>query len=345
MTPCVRRLLLPLALACGLVHAQAPTPTPANAGPAPAAAAATSAEWKPTHPIEFVVPSGPGGAADQYARAMGMAFEKMKLLNGQAWVPVNKASGTGVIALQTLEQKAGNPHELTLLYTGITVSNLTGDLKPTPSDFTEVALFLHETMAVTVRADSAFKDARQLVEQLRRDPASDRFGYLGHHVLLSLVKPLKAAGVDIGKLTLVPYRSSADALTALLGGHVDAVPGSTPNLVGLVGSGQVRALAVSSNQRLGGVFANVPTWREQGVDASFDSVYGLLLPRDVPPEAVKYWESAVRQLSSNPEWLALLERNGALPFFQDQAQTVAYFQREREQLAPLVHELHLGDNK
>jgi putative tricarboxylic transport membrane protein len=320
----VRCLALGLAFACGLVQAE---------------------DWKPTKPIEFVVPSGPGGAADQYARAMGQVFEKMNLLNGQVWVPVNRASGTGVIALQTLQQKAGNPHELTLLYTGITVSNLTGDLKLTPMDFTEVALFLHETMAVTVRADSKFEDARQLVEQLKRDPSSIRFGYLGHHVLLSLVKPLKAAGVDISKLTLVPYRSSAEALTALLGGFVDAVPGSTPNLVGLISSGQVRALAVTSNERLGGVFADVPTWREQGVDASFDSVYGLLLPKDVPPEAVKYWESAVRQLSSHPEWLALLKRNGALPFFQDQQQTMAYFAHEREELAPLVRELKLGEHQ
>ena len=314
-----------LALACAFAHGQA-----------------QAQEWKPTAAIEFVVPSGPGGAADQYARAMGQAFEKMNLLGGQAWVATNKPSGTGAIALQSLQQKPGNPHVLTLLHTGITISNLTGELKPTPSEFTEVALFLRETMAVTVRADSKLANARDLVEQLKRDPASIRFGYLGHHVLLSLVKPLVAAGVDIKKLTLVPYRSSAEALTALLGGHVDAVPGSTPNLVSMVSSGRVRALAVSAPERLGGLFANVPTWREQGIDASFNSVYGIMMPKGVPPEAVRFWENAFAQLATQPEWLALLERNGAKPLVLNQRQTVAYFAKEREDLAPLVHDLGLG---
>ncbi|MDO9435286.1 tripartite tricarboxylate transporter substrate binding protein [Hydrogenophaga sp.] len=313
--------IVALALACGAVGAQ---------------------EWKPTQPVEFVVPSGPGGAADQYGRAMGKVFEKLNLLNGQAWVAVNRPSGTGVVALQALQQKPGNPHVITLLHTGIVISNLAGELKPVPSDFTEVALFLKETMAVTVRADSTIATGPDLVNLLKRDPGSIRFGYIGHHVLMSLVKPLKAAGVDITKLTLVPFRSSAEALTSLLGGHVDAVPGSTPNLVGMVSSGRVRALALSSPERLGGVFAQLPTWKEQGVNASFNSVYGVMLPAAVPPESVRFWENAFLQLSKDPEWLALLERNGAKPFFQDRQQTVAYFVKEREELAPLVKELGLG---
>lgn len=305
---------------------------------------ACAQDWKPAASVEFVVPSGPGGAADQYARAMGAAFQKMNLLSGHPWVAVNKSSSTGVIALQALQQKAGNPHEMTLLHTGIATANLTGELKLTPSDFTPTTIFLRETMALTVRADSKFSNAGDFVEEARRDPASIRIGYLGHHVLLSLVKPLKAAGVDIRKLTLVPYRSSADALTALLGGFVDAVPGSTPNLVGMITSGRVRALAVSSEERLGGIFANIPTWREQGVNSSFNSVYGILLPKGVPQEAVQFWESAFEKLSANPEWVALLERNGAVPVFMNQRQTTEYLAKERQDLAPLVKDLGLGAN-
>ncbi|HSW18744.1 MAG TPA: tripartite tricarboxylate transporter substrate binding protein [Ramlibacter sp.] len=310
-----------------------------------AAAGACAQEWKPSAPIEFVVPSGAGGAADMYARAMGQIFEKEKMLAGQPWVPVNKPSGTGIVALQVLQQKPENPHVLTLLHTGITISNLTGDLKVSASDFTEVALFLRETMAVTVRADSPLASGRDLVATLKQDPTSVRFGYIGHHVLLSLAKPIKAAGVDIGKLTLAPYRSSAEALNAMLGGHVDVVPASTPNLVAMVSAGRVRSLAVSSPERLGGQFAGVPTWREQGVNASFNSVYGVMLPKGVPPEAVRFWEHAFEKLSRHPDWLALLERNGAKPFFQNQAQTRAYFEQERAELAPLVRELGLGAGK
>ncbi|MBH1965147.1 MAG: tripartite tricarboxylate transporter substrate binding protein [Comamonadaceae bacterium] len=309
-----------------------------------APAAAYAQEWKPTAAVEFIVPSGPGGAADQYARAMGAAFQKMDLLGGQAWVPQNRSSGTGVIALQALQQKPGNPHSMTLLHTGINVSNLTGELKLTPADFTPTTVFLRETMALTVKADSKFGNAREFVEQVKRDPGSVRIGYLGHHVLLSLAKPLKAAGVDIKKLTLVPYKSTAEALTALLGGFVDAVPGSTPNLLGMITGGRVRALAVSSDERLGGAFASVPTWREQGVDSSFSSVYGILLPKGVSQDAVHYWETAFQKLSANPDWIALLERNGAHPVYWNQRQTIEYLAKERQDLAPLVKDLGLGAN-
>lgn len=299
-------------------------------------------EWKPAGTVEFVVPAGPGGAADTYARALGRVLEKQGLLNGQAYIASNRPSGNGAIALQALQQKSGNPHLLTLLHTGITIATLTGDLKMASVDFTQAALFLRETMAVAVRADSRLAGARDLVAELRRDPASLRFGYTGHHVLLSLAKPLKAAGVDIARLTLVPYRSSAEGVTALMGGHVDVVPASTPNLVGLLGAGKVRLLAVSAPERLGGAFAAVPTWREQGVDASFNSVYGILLPKGVPAESVRFWEGALRRVAADADWQALLERNGAVGVTMDQAQTDAHFERERAELAPLVRELGLG---
>lgn len=305
---------------------------------------AAAEEWKPTAPVEFIVPSGAGGAADIYARAIGQILVKQDLLNGQPFIISNKPSGNGAVALQSLNQKSGNPHTLTLLYTGLTIANLTGDLKVAPSDFTPVSVFLQETMAVAVRSDSKFKNARDLVSNLQHDPSNVRFGYLGHHVLLSLAKPLKAAGVDIKRLTLAPFRSSAEAINALIGGFVDVVPASTPNLIGMLASGRVRLLAVASSDRIGGVFASAPTWREQGVDSSFNSVYGLLLPKGVSSESVRFWEGTFQKLSTNPDWTALLERNGAKGIFMNHVETTNYFEKERAELGPLVQELGLRSN-
>lgn len=298
--------------------------------------------WQPTSQIEYVAPAGAGGAADTYARAMGRIFEKHNLLNGQPFVVTNRPSTNGAIALQPLQQHPDNPHYLTLLHSGMTIANLTGQPQAQVSEFTPAGYYLKEAMTLAVPANSKFKTARDLIEQLKRDPESLNFGYAGHHLLLSMAAPLQAAGVDLTRLTIAPYKSSAEASSALMGGHIDVAPASSTNVVGLLEAGKIRLLAIHADERLGGVFADVPTWSEQGIETSYSSQYGLLLPPDVSDAAVKYWENALRVLSEDPEWIELLKRNGTSSVFLDSQQARAYLQEEAQRLKPLVDKLGIG---
>src|SRR5690606_20631315 len=251
---------------------------------------------------------------------------KHNLLNGQPFVVTNRPSTNGAIALQPLQQHPDNPHYLTLLHSGMTIANLTGQLQAQVSEFTPAGYYLKEAMTLAVPADSKYKTANDLIEDLKRNPESLNFGYAGHHLLMSMAAPLQAAGVDLTRLTIAPYKSSAEALSALMGGHIDVAPSSSTNVVGLLEAGKIRLLAIQADKRLGGAFANVPTWKEQGVETSYSSQYGLLLPPNVAPEAVAYWENALRILSQDPEWIELLERNGTTSIFMDSKQAQTYQQ-------------------
>ena len=105
------------------------------------------------------------------------------------------------------------------------------------------------------------------------------------------------------------FKGSAEAITALLGGHIDFVVIGAVNAVAHVGAGRMRVLAVASPQRLGGVLAAVPTWKEQGVDLEYGSWQAIFGPKGLTPAQVAYWESALRKVTETAEWKADLEKN------------------------------------
>jgi putative tricarboxylic transport membrane protein len=142
-------------------------------------------------------------------------------------------------------------------------------------------MLVEETTLVAVRTDSPFKTAKDLLAALKRDPGSVKIAVAplkGLNTHLAIAKPLKVAGIDITKLTVVPFRSSADSMSALLGGHVDVVSATGPTVVPMAQAGKVRILVSAAPVRGTGPLAAVPTWREQGVAADYVSYNGVLLP-------------------------------------------------------------------
>ena len=119
-------------------------------------------------------------------------------------------------------------------------------------------------MTVAVRADSPVKSGADLIERLKKDPASLSIAVastLGNHIHIGIAKAMKAGGVDIRKMKVIAFKSSGESMTNLLGGHIDVVSSSTPNVVAQLQAGKIRVIAISSAQRMSGVFAAVPTWK------------------------------------------------------------------------------------
>jgi putative tricarboxylic transport membrane protein len=143
--------------------------------------------------------------------------------------------------------------------------------------------------------DSPIRTAREIVDALKRNPAALKIAVAplpGLNTHLAIAKPLKVAGVDVAKLTVVSFRSSADSMTALLGGHVDLVSATGPTVVPLVEAGKVRMVASAAPERGTGPLAQVPTWREQGIAADYVSYNGVLLPQGVNADQIRFWEAA-----------------------------------------------------
>lgn len=314
-----------------------------GAGAAALTLQARAEGWKPTSQVEYVVPAAAGGAVDLYGRVMKKYLDGRNALHGQTFIISNKPGGNGMIAAAPVVARPGDAAIFTMLSTGFILGQLLGDFKhDVQKDFTIGPIFFEEALVVAVRTDSPVRDARDLVARLRADPASLRIAVapgLNNHIHIGLLKPLKKAGVDTSRLTVAPFRSSAESVTALRGGHVDLVSSSSTNVITGVQSGALRVLAVSSSERLGGALDKVPTWKEQGVDSVFTSVQGVVFPRDITPAQLQFWDEQFRELSQAPEWLAAMAQAEVTPRFMDHAQAQAYVSRELKASSQLLREL------
>ncbi|MEO8280005.1 MAG: tripartite tricarboxylate transporter substrate binding protein [Ideonella sp.] len=308
--------------------------------------AAGADAWQPTRAVEFVVPSGPGAALDAAARKMAELLVRDKLI-AEPMVIANRSGAAGSIALQVLQQHPGDANWLATFTSGMINARVIGGLATTYDEFTPIAVLLEESIVVAVRADSPLRNARDLVDKLKAQPNSVSIGIataVGNHIHVGIAKPLKVAGVDISKLAIIPFKSSAESMSAMLGGHIDAVSASTPNVIAMLQAGKIRVLAVASAERLKGALASVPTWTEQGVPAVYSSVQGVLGPKGLTPEQVKFWETRFRAVSEMPEWQKFLASQNWRPMFMGSEEMGRLLQTEFTATKAMIDELKLTRN-
>jgi len=302
-------------------------------GPAQLLVQAHAQEWKPSRSLEWIVPSGAGAALDMAARQIREAADRTGKLE-HPFLVQNRPGGSNLVALNTLIQNPGNAHFVSTFNHGQINNRLLGALPVGYTDFTPLAILVQETLVVAVREDSPIRSANDLVERLRKDPASLSIGIAtsaGNHIHVAIALPLRKAGVDVSQLRIVPYKSSAASMADMLGGHIDVVSASTPNVVALYQAGRIRLIAVPSAERLGGTLASVPTWREQGVDAVYHSAQGVLGPRGLSPEQIQFWENLLRDAVKSEGWQKLVARNHWRATFLTGAEARAYLDAQNEE--------------
>ena len=267
-------------------------------------------DWKPTRPVELVVGSTAGGGNDHIVRAVQKIFQERKIVAVPVTV-VNKGGGAGSIAFAYLNQHAGDGHYIALSPVNLITNHVTGLSPIHHRDMTPVAQILSEYTVVLVRNDSPLGSVRDLIERLSRDPGAVTVSVgtaRGNGPHISLALGLQIGGVDVKKLKTVVFQSGGESNTALLGGHIDVVTSSASNATSGAAVGRLRAIAISSPQRMGGGLANVPTWREQGIDMVFDNWRGIVGPKGLSTAQVAFWEQVFAQLAQNPEWKQVLEK-------------------------------------
>jgi len=267
--------------------------------------------WKPERNVELIVPAAAAGSLDLTGRTVHKIWDELKLLPVSSTVS-NRSGGGHAVAYNYLSQRAGDPHYLSITSSTILTNHINGNLKLTYTDFTPLAVLLTEHIAFVVRADSPLKSGKDLVEALRRNPASLSIA-LGsaiggtHHIAMGL--PLQSAGVDITKVKLVGFSSTGEAFTALLGGHVDVANGGTANAVPFVESGKLRVLTVTSAKRMQGPLAVAATWSEFGYKGVFDNWRGVIGAKGMTAAQTAYWENVFKRIASSEEFQQYAAKN------------------------------------
>jgi putative tricarboxylic transport membrane protein len=267
--------------------------------------------WTPQGNVELIVPATAGGSLDATGRMVQKIWTDLKLVPTSSTV-VNRAGGGHAVAYNYLAQHAGDPNMMSITSSTILTNRINGRLKVTYTDFTPLAVLLTEHIAIAVKSDSPIKSGKQFVEMLKKDPTSLSIGISSaaggtHHI--SIAMPLLSAGVDIKKLKLVSFNSSGEAVTALLGGHVDVISAGTINVAPHIQSGKLTALATSAPARLTGVYANVPTWPELGYKGVFENWRGVIGAKGMTPEQTAYWVGVLKHVVESDEFKQIAEKN------------------------------------
>jgi putative tricarboxylic transport membrane protein len=152
----------------------------------------------------------------------------------------------------------------------------------------------------------------------------------------------KAAGGDARKLKTVVFQGGGEAMTALLGGHIDVNSSAANNVLPHKEAGKLRVLGVAASRRLGGVLADVPTWKEQGVDALVTNWRMVAGPKGMTAAQVAYWDGVLTKLTQTEEWKKDLELNAFENTYRNSAATVRYLNAEYEQFRAALSEVGMA---
>ena len=305
--------------------------------------AQTDGAWRPSKPIELVAGSTAGGALDRTARDIQAALQKQKLVD----VPVivtNKPGAGSSIAWSYVARQRGDGHVLTVIIPGLLTNRLMGIGSVSPKDLVPVAIVSSEYVVFGVNSTSPVKTGRDLVATLRAEPAKLNIGIataLGGASHIAVAQTMKAAGVDTQRLHFIVYGSSADAVTALLGNHIDLVAASAGNFLPVMQGGRIRTLAITAPSRVPGAFASIPTWQEQGVNVVFSAWRGLAADRDLTPTQLRFWDDTIRKMAQSKEWIELIERNNERATYLSSSEAEAFLDGQSKDLNRTLTELGL----
>ena len=301
------------------------------------------ADWRPERNVEIIVGTAPASNQDQTARRMQKVWQDSKLVT-VSQIIVNKPGAGGELGWTYFSKFAGDGHYLSMTSPSTLSSQLLGKSRYTLADVTPLALLVREYETFSVKADHAFKSLGDLSDRLRKDPTAVTFGFgvatgNAQHVTGALYG--KALGIDARKLKMVIFNASAEAMTTVMGGHVDVLITTASGIESMVKAGQLRVLAIAAPARLAGTYAGVPTFRESGVDLVFSNWNGVVGAKGLSPPQVGYWDGIFAKMTANPDWRKSMLEQQQDPTYLGSEAMKAYMDRERELYRASLLELGL----
>jgi tripartite-type tricarboxylate transporter receptor subunit TctC len=292
----------------------------------------------PTKPVRIVVTFGGGGAAEIYSRLIGQHLTEMW---GQQVLADPRPGANGIIATEIVARAPADGYTLLAGVDGTHTINPSFYRKlpyDAVRDFVPLTQMFLAPFIISVHPSMPVKNMKELAAFARARPGEVTFGSAGHGNAGHLAGELFAAMAGI-KLTHVPYKGGAPAMTALLSGEIPLLFGNAANAMPLIGSGRLRAIAVSTKQRLP-VLPNIPTIAESGFPAFEAGTWtGLFAPARTPPEIVAKIARDAAQVIRRSDVREHMQRAGLIPVGNTPQEFAAVMKVEAARYAELIHKL------
>jgi len=307
---------------------------------------AAAQEPYPSRPISLVVPFPPGGVADLTARPVAAAMEKA--LKQPVGV-VNKTGAAGAVGMQFVATSKPDGYTLLLALSSISIIPEADKLFGRPPAFTvdqfaPVALISADPTILVVRAESPWKTAKEFIEDAKKRPNQISYSSSGIYGTLHMAMELLSHGAGI-KLRHVPYGGAGPALTALLGGHVDALASGPSVVLPQIKAGKLRALAGWGDKRVASL-PDVPTFKELGYpEAEFYIWAGLFAPKGTPEPILRTLREAARAGVADPDFKSAMDKLDTPIAFKQGAEFQKFFEADAHRLAEGVRKVGRVEQK
>lgn len=292
----------------------------------------------PSRRIEVVPAGNAGGGLDAAARALDNAIHEAKLIT-QPMIINNMGGAAGDAAKAYVHQKKGDPHVLYLESNRIYQNKIVGTTQLDFDNFVPLARLITEYLVWVVRTDSPQRSAKDILDQIKADPASVAFGVgsMPSNDYFNVVRPAMQHGADYKKLRIAAFRGNLNI--QLLGGHVQVISTTASEAMEHVKAGKARLLATSAPSPQGGDLAGVPHWRGLGIEMQILHWRGLFAPPGTPPEVIAFWDDRLGKLMKTDAWKKALAQYGWADAFADSTQFKKELMAEREVTGKLLREL------
>ncbi|MGD9879097.1 MAG: Bug family tripartite tricarboxylate transporter substrate binding protein [Reyranella sp.] len=306
---------------------------------------ASAKAWEPSRNVEFIVPAGTGGGADQMARMIQGIVAKHNLMK-QTIVVVNKAGGAGGEGFLDIKNSKGNPNKLVITLSNLFTTPLATGIPFSWKDMTPVAMLALDEFVLWVNADSPYKTVQEYIAAVKAAPPGQfKMGGTGskQEDQIITVAIEKAIGA---KMTYVPYKGGGEVAVQLVGKHVNSTVNNPIEAVAQWRAGKLRPLCVFDSKTLpvqdkivGDMsWSSIPTCKSQGLDIEYLMLRGVFMPAGVPKDAVDFYIELFKKVRATPEWAQLMKEGSFNQSFMTGADYTAWVENEEKRHRNLMKE-------
>jgi len=278
-------------------------------------ATAPAAAWEPTKPVEFVIPAGTGGGADQMARLIQGIVVKHNLMK-QSLIPINKSGGAGAEGFLDVKGAKGDPEKIVITLSNLFTTPMATGVPFNWKDLTPVAMLALDQFVLWVNADTPYKTAKEYLDAVKKaGPNKFKMGGTGakQEDQIITVAIEKAAGV---KFTYVPFKGGGAVATQLVGKHIDSSVNNPIEAVAQWLAGKLRALCVFDTQRMPYKakitdtmsWNDIPTCKEAGVPTDYVMLRGIFAAPGITKDQVDFYVNLFKKVRETPEWKDFMEK-------------------------------------
>lgn len=280
-----------------------------------AMAPAVHAAWEPTKPVEFVVPAGTGGGADQMARLIQGVVIKYKLMK-EPMIVVNKSGGAGAEGFLDVKGAKGDPHKIIVTLSNLFTTPLATGVPFNWRDMTPVSMMALDNFVLWVNAETPYQNAKQYLDAVKAaGPSKMKMGGTGskQEDQILTVGIEKATGT---KFIYVPFKGGGEVAVQLVGKHIDSTVNNPIEAVAQWRAGQLRALCVFDEKRMPyknkitdkQSWYDVPTCKEAGVPTTYTMLRGVFMAPGVTKDQTDFYVNLLKKVRETPEWKDYMEK-------------------------------------